>query len=258
MKTTLFGAPVFGPVNSRRLGVSLGINLLPTDGKLCSFNCLYCECGLNEERKPSSTALLSPELVKEEVEKRLQAMRSKGEPLNVITFAGNGEPTLHPDFKQIIDDTIALRNAYYPKVKIAVLTNAAHLSKPSVFEALKKVDNNILKLDTAIESTFRLLNAAAPSISLNELILHQSQFEKGAIIQTLFCKGETKGKAFDNTSQEEIEALLRAYKTIDPERIMVYSLSRNTPIETICKIEQEELENIAQKLRAHGLKVDVS
>lgn len=258
MGTSLFDAPVFGPVNSRRLGVSLGINLLPKDGKVCSFNCIYCECGLNEERHSVEKKLPSRALVKEKLEERLSMMRDNGDQLNVITFAGNGEPTLHPDFKSIVEDVIVLRNNYFPEVKISVLSNAAHLKKNGVFEALKMLDNNIQKLDSAVESTFRCINEPNIKVSVDEIVHNLSQFGKGVIIQTLFCKGQYKGIFFDNTKEEELQALIEAYKLIQPDDIMIYSLSRDTPINSVYKVEKEELEVIATRLRKIGFKVEVA
>lgn len=258
MGTFLFDAPVFGPVNSRRLGVSLGINLLPPDSKVCSFNCLYCECGLNEERHSDSNNLPSREFVYKKLEERLSQMQAKGDELNVITFAGNGEPTIHPDFNVIIDDTIVLRNRFFPEVKISVLSNAAHLGKESVFQALKKIDNNILKLDSAIESTFRIINNANNSLHIEKIISNLSKFGEGVIIQTLFCKGEYNGKVFDNTSEEELQALVEAYRLIKPDRIMIYSLSRDTPVNSIYKISKDKLETIAIFLRKNSFIVEVA
>ncbi len=258
MGTFLFDAPVFGPVNSRRLGVSLGINLLPADGKVCSFNCLYCECGLNEERQSASHTLPDRAQVKEKLEERLKLMRDNGESLNVITFAGNGEPTLHPDFKEIIEDTIALRNSYFPDVEVSVLSNSAHLDRQQVVEGLSMVDNNILKLDSALKSTFQLINNANSSVHFESIVPNMSRFDTPVIVQTLFCYGENQGEVFDNTSEEEIEALLTAYKQIQPERIMIYSLSRDTPVNTIYKVEKEKLEKIATKLRENGFNVEVA
>lgn len=258
MGTFLFDAPVFGPVNSRRLGVSLGINLLPADGKVCSFNCLYCECGLNEERRSVSKSLPERALVKQKLEDYLQQMKANNETLNVITFAGNGEPTLHADFSSIIDDTLALRDQYFPDVKISVLSNSAHLDRPGVFEGLSKVDNNILKLDSAIKRTFSLINNPVKSVIFENIVPNMAKFEGGLIIQTLFCFGEYRGEHFDNTTESEIEALIEAYTTIAPDKIMIYSLSRDTPVETIYRVEKEKLEQIATKLRENGFIVEVA
>lgn len=258
MGTSLFDAPIFGPVNSRRLGVSLGINLLPKDGKVCSFNCLYCECGLNEERRSQDNELPSRQLVKQKLGERLLQMKADGSDLNVITFAGNGEPTLHPDFLQIVNDTIVLRDEFFPDVKISVLSNSAHLFKPSVVSALKRIDNNILKLDSAVESTFRLINNPNTTVNLNDIIPNLCSFDRGVIIQTLFCYGTYNNEAFDNTTEEEVLALIEAYKQIQPDTVMIYSLSRDTPVQSINRVEKDKLEMIAVKLRESGFNVEVA
>jgi len=258
MGTFLFDAPVFGPVNSRRLGVSLGINLLPKDGKVCSFNCLYCECGLNEERRSVSKELPTREYVKEQLHERLKMMSAAGDELNVITFAGNGEPTLHPDFSGIIDDTIALRDEFFPDVKISVLANSVHLDRQGVVDGLSKVDNNILKLDSAIERTFYIISNANSAVKFDQIVPNMCKFDTDVIVQTLFCKGEYKGEAFDNTTDEEIDALIAAYKRIKPKTIMIYSLSRDTPVNSIYKVEKEKLELIAIKLRENGFTIEVA
>lgn len=258
MGTFLFDAPVFGPINSRRLGVSLGVNLLPPDGKVCSFDCLYCECGLNAERRSTSKSWSSPEEVRLALDLKLSTMKANDEPLNVITFAGNGEPTLHPHFLTIVNDTIVLKDLYFPNVQISVLSNAAHLDRSEVFEALTKVDNNILKLDSAIESTYQLINAGNSSVDFDGIVSNLSRFEGNVIIQTLFCKGQHQGASFDNTTETEILALIEAYKLIKPHKIMIYSLSRDTPIDTIHVVERQELDAIADRLRQAGFEIEVA
>ena len=146
MSTILYDQIVFGPIHSRRLGISLGMNLLPTDGKICSFDCLYCECGFNKDRK-TNHRMPTREEVREALKERLTRMQAEGIAPDVITFAGNGEPTLHPDFESIIADTIATRDSFFPKAKIAVLSNATQLHKESVVRALSRVEDNILKFD---------------------------------------------------------------------------------------------------------------
>ena len=258
MGTVLFDSPIFGPIKSRRLGISLGVNLLPATGKLCSFNCIYCECGLNEERNPMGGKIPSREQVKQKLEERLACMKNDNEHLDVITFAGNGEPTIHPDFSDIIDDVIAVKNKYYPSVKISVLTNAAHVDRKTVFEGLSKVDNNILKLDSAIESTFRIINNANSTVNFANIVPSISQFKSGAIVQTLFCRGSYNGVPFDNTTETEIAALLDAYKQIMPDKIMIYSISRDTPIQSIFAVERAELEQIAALLRENDFIVEIA
>ena len=258
MGTFLFENPVFGPIKSRRLGVSLGVNLLPDDGKVCSFNCLYCECGLNEDRKSISAQLPTLDQVIEALDQRLLTMRNNGDGLDVITFAGNGEPTIHPDFLPIIKQTLALRDKYYPEVKVSVLANSVHLDRPAVVQALKMIDNTILKLDSALNDTFQIINQPNRKMTVSDIIQYLINFEGSKIIQTLFCKGEYKGQVFDNTSDNEINALIEAYKRIAPDRIMIYSLSRDTPVHTIYKVDKEELELIALRLRAEGFNVEVA
>lgn len=258
MGTFLFETPVFGPIISRRLGVSLGVNLLPTDGKVCSFNCLYCECGLNEQRKSKRALMPTLDQVVEALEKRLLEMRDNNDSLDVITFAGNGEPTIHPDFLPIMERTIALRDAYFPEVKISVLANSVHLDRVGVVQALKKVDNAILKLDSAIEDTFQIINHPNGAVTVSDIIQYLVNFDGAKIMQTLFCYGSYKGKTFDNTTDNELSALVSAYKRIQPERIMIYSLSRDTPIDTIYQVEKDKLESIAHRLRDEGFIVEVA
>ena len=258
MGTFLFETPVFGPIKSRRLGVSLGINLLPNDGKVCSFNCLYCECGLNEERRSKGTKLPTVDEVAQALEKRLEAMRDAGESLDVITFAGNGEPTIHPDFLPIIKNTIALRDRFFPEVKVSVLANSVHLDRAPVLEALMMIDNTILKLDSAIDSTLQIINQPNAGILAEDIIQYLVNFEGAKIIQTLFCYGEYKGQSFNNTTEQELSALVSAYSKIRPEKIMIYSLSRDTPVDTIYKVEKNDLECVANRIREAGFNVEVA
>lgn len=245
----LFGSTVFGPIHSRRLGVSLGINLSPNDGKVCSFDCLYCEAGYNAQG-PGTTGLPSRESVKTQLKTKLSKMKEDGQNLDVITFSGNGEPTLHPDFPGIIDDTISLRNEFFPEAKVSVLTNSTRIFTPEVVEALLKVDNNILKLDSAIESTMQLVDRPKiPSFTTNNVIEALKQFKGSGIIQTMILRGEHDGKKIDNTTSEELDSLVEAYKQIQPRQIMIYSLDRSTPEERLVKVPKEELENIGAHIQ---------
>lgn len=254
----LFNSTIFGPIHSRRLGTSLGINLSPNDGKVCSFDCVYCEAGYNSQGK-GTTGFPSREKVKEQLEAKLREMKSKGENLDVITFSGNGEPTLHPDFPEILDDVISLRNEYYPNAKVSVLTNSTKIFTPKVAEALRKADNNILKLDSAIEKTMQLIDApSSPSFTVKKVVEGLKQFGDSGIIQTMILRGEHNGKKIDNTTDEEIEALIKAYKEINPREIMIYSLDRSTPEEKLIKVEKPELEEIGRRIEKEtGIKVRV-
>lgn len=255
--TLLFHQIIFGPIKSRRLGVSLGINLLPTDGKVCTFDCIYCECGYNEQG--IGTSLPKREQVRRELNIKLRAMLEAGEAPDVITFAGNGEPTLHPEFPGIVEDTIELRDLYFPNAKISVLSNSTTARKPAVFEALKKVENNIMKLDSAIESTVKLVDRPTQqSFSIKGLIEDLKKFEGELIIQTMFLRGIHKGQQVDNTTEEEVSAWIKAVKEIKPKQVMVYSLDRDTPEKSLHKVSAKEMEHIADRLRAEGFSVVVS
>lgn len=258
MVTILFHSTIFGPIHSRRLGSSLGVNLSPNDGKVCSFDCVYCEAGYNSQGA-GTTGLPRREDVSRELDAKLKSMIEAGEHLDVITFSGNGEPTLHPQFAEIIDDTIALRDKYFPQVKISVLCNSTRLGDESVVAALRKVDNNILKLDSAITSTMRLIDQpASPSFTSEGVIEQIAQFSGQCVVQTMFLRGEHDGKIIDNTTIEEVEALIRAYKRISPRQVMIYSIDRKTPEQRLEKVLRDELEAIAERIRKEGIEVTVS
>ena len=258
MVTILFHSTIFGPIHSRRLGSSLGVNLSPNDGKVCSFDCVYCEAGYNSQGA-GTTGLPLREDVSRELEMKLKSMIEAGEHLDVITFSGNGEPTLHPQFAEIIDDTIALRDKYFPQVKISVLCNSTRLGDEPVVAALRKVDNNILKLDSAITSTMRLIDQpASPSFTSEGVIEQIAQFSGQCVVQTMFLRGEHDGKNIDNTTIEEVEALIKAYKRISPRQVMIYSIDRKTPELQLEKVTREELEAIASQMSREGINVTVS
>lgn len=257
-QTVLFHSTIFGPIHSRRLGVSLGVNLMPNDGKVCSFDCLYCEAGFNSQGK-GTTGLPSREKTASDLEKKLKAMKEAGERLDVITFSGNGEPTLHPEFPGIIDDTLAIRDRYFPEAKVSVLSNSTRIFDPEVAAALRKVDNNILKLDSAVEDTMRLIDRpTSPSFTVEKVVEGLKQFEGQAIIQTMMLRGKHDGKPVDNTTPEEVEALLKAYRAIRPREVMLYSLDRSTPEENLVKVEKPELEKVADLIRAEDIEVQVN
>ena len=258
MSTFLFDKIIFGPIKSRRLGVSLGVNLLPVDTKVCSFDCIYCECGWTPRKREHKAELPGRATVASKLEAQLQQMDKNGELPDVITFAGNGEPTLHPNFAGIIDDTIRLRNQYAPQCRVAVLSNSTMIHRETVFEALLKVDDNILKLDSAIPETVELLDCPAGHFKLDQVIEDLSRFGKSAIIQTLFVKGLHKGQTIDNTTPTELEAWLAALRKIKPGQVMIYSIDRDTPAQGLVKITPEELNRIGGLVREAGLEVRVS
>ncbi len=258
MQRVLFHETIFGPVKSRRLGVSLGVNLMPNDGKICSFDCLYCEAGFNAQG-PGKDGIPTRDAVKKGLKRKLEAMSQAGEPLDVITFSGNGEPTVHPHFADVVHDVIRLRDIYYPEAKVSVLTNSTMAGRPAVAAALKLVDNNIVKLDSAIAHTFLALNRpVSPNVIPEGIITDLRQFAGQCIVQTMMVRGEYEGKTIDNTTAEEVAALIEAYKEIRPRRVMLYSIDRKTPAEHLVKVGAPELETIAQRIRAAGFEVQVN
>lgn len=257
MSTTIYPSPIFGPVKSRRLGISLGINLLPDDGKVCTFDCIYCECGLNATRRTKSP-LPTRRKVAAALEKKLQEMKEYGELPDVLTFAGNGEPTIHPHFGEIIDDTIALRDRLCPNAKVSVLTNATLITRDTVFEALKKVDNNILKLDTIDREYISIVDRPTGRYDLEAIIGRMKAFEGKAVIQTMFLKGEVDGRNVDNTGDSYVMPWIAAVKEIAPREVMIYTIDRETPISTLQKATREELDRIVALLADEGIKATAS
>lgn len=255
--TILYPSPIFGPVHSRRLGVSLGINLMPEDGKLCSFDCLYCECGLNTQRPhlPRPTR----EEVRSALERVLVTRNEKGEPLDVLTFAGNGEPTLHPDFPGIISDTISLRDRYFPEAKVSVLSNATAAHRPAVREALMRVDNNIQKLDTVDMDYIRLVDCPAPGYDVEKVVEALCAFNGHVIIQTMFMAGRlADGTSVDNTSERFLQPWIAALHRIKPAQVMIYTIDRETPTAGLEKASRETLDAIGERLKGEGFCVSVS
>lgn len=257
MSTVIYPSPIFGPVKSRRLGISLGINLLPSDGKVCTFDCIYCECGFNAERK-TKKALPKREEVAKALEEKLVEMSSNGELPDVLTFAGNGEPTVHPQFGEIINDTIALRDKYCPSAKVSVLTNATLIARPAVFEALKKVDNNILKLDTVCTDYISRVDRPTSSYDLTSITEQMKAFDGKAIIQTMFLKGTVDGMNFDNTGDNYVKPWVKAVKEIAPREVMIYTIDRETPMKGLEKATREELDRIVALLVEEGIKATAS
>ncbi len=255
--TSLFSDIIFGPVRSRRLGLSLGVNLLPLDSKLCNFDCIYCECGWNAERRGSGRFNRKDDVVAA-LEKKLREMVSQGEIPDVITFAGNGEPTLHTDFEQIIEATIKLRNEIVPTAKVSVLSNATNIGKSSVRAALMRVDNNILKLDSASTAVAKAINHPQGDYSIENVVENMMLFSGNLIVQSMFLRGECDGQRIDNTAKAEVEAWLRLIEKISPRSVMVYSIDRDTPCQTLQKVGKEELNAIAEKVRALGIACSVA
>lgn len=260
MQTVLFTSTIFGPIHSRRLGVSLGINLMPRDGKICSFDCLYCEAGFNAQG-PGKAGLPTRDEVARLLEEKLRELKKYGPAPDVLTFSGNGEPTLHPDFPEIINDTLALRDTYFPHAKVSVLTNSTRIFSPEVADALRKVDNNILKLDSALEGTMRRIDRPTnPTFTVEKVAKALEQFRGTGIIQTMMLRGkDLGGNSIDNTTEEEVASLIDAYRCIAPREIMIYSIDRKTPDTELEKVPLEELKAIGERIsRETGIPVQVN
>ena len=258
MSTVIYPSPIFGPIKSRRLGVSLGINLLPGDGKVCTFDCIYCECGLNAQRRPQSK-LPTRQQVADALEQKLQQMQAEGIAPDVLTFAGNGEPTAHPDFAQIIDDTLALRDRYFAEAKVSVLTNGTRIGNDDVFEALKRVDNNIVKLDTVDMDYITRIDRPVGRYNLEEIIARMKAFEGRCVIQTLFMRGvDGEGVSVDNTTPQYVNPWLEAVTHIAPREVMIYTIDRETPIQGLQKASPDILDSIVAQLKERGIKASAS
>ena len=250
----LFDSIVYGPIHSRRLGVSLGMNLMPTTAKLCTFDCVYCECGWNQA--VSHPTLPTREEVREALARQLTSMNDS---LDVITFSGNGEPTLHPDFLGIIQDTCALRDMYCPTAKISVLSNSTQLGRSEIVEALLLCDNRILKLDSAIDATMRLIDQPVnPQLTVEQICQWLSYFEGDFTLQTCFLRGEYEGQVIDNTTPAELAAWYAVIERLRPKQVMIYVIDRATPLQTLSKVSAVEMEAIAAPLRDKGIAVIVS
>ena len=252
MSTIIYPSPIFGPVHSRRLGISLGINLLPADGKVCSFDCIYCECGFNEDHRPS-LPLPTREEVAEKLEQKLQAMVEEQQLPDVLTFAGNGEPTCHPHFAEIIADTIRLRNQYCPKAKVSVLSNSTMIHRQAVHNALMLVDNNILKLDTVDPIYINKVDHPNGTYDVNTIIERMKAFNGHLIIQTMFMRGECNGESIDNTGEAYVAPWLEAVKDIKPQQVMIYTIDRETPTQGLLKATHEQLDQIRDRVIAAGI-----
>lgn len=247
MATFLFDNIIFGPVKSRRLGNSLGINLLPVNAKFCTFNCVYCECGWNSKGIKIELPRLGD--IVPVMEKYFSENK---QPLDVITFAGNGEPTINPDFPEIVAETVRLRNKYLPNVKVSVLTNASNLGNEKVVAALKMIDEPILKVDTFIQSDFELINKPVSGLSIATIVDNIARNFEHPIIQTMFMRGNIDGTFFDNTTDESLGVYLETLKRLNPSQVMVYSIARETPLSGLQKVAPDELEKIGAKIRSLG------
>ena len=258
MSTIIYPSPIFGPVHSRRLGISLGINLLPADGKVCSFDCIYCECGFNKDYRPTQPLPTLPQ-VSQALEAKLRQMQAEGQLPDVLTFAGNGEPTCHPHFPEIISEALRLRDLYCPHAKVTVLSNATMIHHQKVRDALMLVDNNILKLDTVSPDYISKVDRPVGAYDVRSVIEHMKAFQGHLIIQTMFMRGEADNKvSVDNTGEEYVAPWLDAVREIAPQMVMVYTIDRETPAHGLLKATPEQLDAIRDRVIALGIPCSAS
>lgn len=243
---------VFGPIKSRRLGTSLGINLLPTKGKFCNFDCIYCECGWNRDGR-DDTRLPSAAEVRRALEDKLAELLLDGTRLDSITFSGDGEGTLNPEFPRIIDDTIRLRDAYCPEARISVLSNATRVHIPEVFEALQKVDNPIMKIDAPSNELIARINKPAPGYDLARVIDGLRRFNGNFILQTMFLRSSD----YDSSEPAAVAAWIDIVRDLRPREVMVYTIDRETPQEGLQKFSVEEMRNLVKPLIDEGFSVQI-
>lgn len=256
MSTILWNGIIFGPIHSRRLGTSLGVNLMPSTGKVCNFDCIYCECGWNKDGH-TSEQLPSYKSVCDEMETKLMEMHSNEVKIDTITFSGNGEPTLHPDFPGIIDFTLKLRDKLYPDAKVSVLSNATNIHIVRIREALLKVDNPILKIDSGDDRLISLINRPHKNYSKNQVIDNLKKFKGRFILQTMFLKGNVDGHNIDSTDPLMVRTWLEMVIDLNPREVMVYTIDRETPAKGLNKVTVDEMEKIVEPLRHKGIPVQV-
>lgn len=243
---------VFGPIISRRLGSSLGVNILPSKGKLCNFDCVYCECGWNKDgvadrRFPTYEEILSA------FEEKMSSLSAEGTRVDSITFSGNGEPTMHPDFPKIVDAVLECRDRFFPHAKVSVLSNAFLVARPSVAEALKRVDNPILKIDASSDELVRLINKPVGSYHLDDIVHALRGFEGNFILQTMFLRSPD----FDTATEEALQKWMDIVRDLRPREIMVYTIDRETPDKSLGKYTVEEMTAFVQPLLDEGYKIQI-
>lgn len=243
---------VFGPIRSRRLGSSLGINLLPENGKLCNFDCIYCECGWNRDGRDDKRIPTAEDL-RNALEAKLSECKAEGTAIDSITFSGDGEPTINPEFAQIIDITLGLRDKYYPQAKVSVLTNATRIFRDSVFEALKKVDNPILKLDAPTTELAKLINQPEGDYRVPQVIEDMKKFNGDFVLQTMFLKSDD----FDSSSPESLNAWMDIVRELHPREIMVYTIDRETPKKGLVKFTPEKMRELIKPLTDEGFNIQI-
>ena len=254
----LFENTIVGPIHSRRLGQSLGVNLLPLRHKHCSYDCVYCECGWKSESEHAAKQFAQPDEIAQLLEQRLQQLSAEEAHIDSFTFAGNGEPTMYPHFAEVASEVVRLRNRYYPEAVTTLLTNATQLVRPEIFAAVQQLDNPVLKLDAGTERMCHLINRGNElGCTWQQLIDNLTRFGSKGIIQTLLFEGQHAGERISNIEESEFAAYVKLVKNIRPRYVMLYSLDRATPEKALRKLSVEELQHYADKLQREGIETKV-
>ncbi len=256
MATFLFEEAVFGPIKSRRLGNSIGINLLSTTEKICNYDCIYCECGWTNKTHRKEK-FVQTDVLFQELEGRLRELKQNKKEVNYITYAGNGEPTLHPNFLLITKIIFALRNQYFPNSKIALLSNGSTLNKKDTLTSFEFIDDCILKIDAGSQELYQLINCANVNLQLDDLCTKMETINEKIIVQTMFLKGSHNQVDFDNTIEPEIGKWMSRIAKIKPRYVQLYSIARDTPAKNLKAISKDKLKNIAISLAEIGIHAEV-
>lgn len=243
---------VFGPIFSRRLGSSLGVNLLPSKGKLCNFDCIYCECGWNKDGAGDRNFPLLAD-IESALETKMSALAAEGGKVDSITFSGNGEPTMHPDFPEVIDITLRLRDRFFPKAKVSVLSNATLIGRKAVADALMRVDNPILKLDASTDGLVRKINKPVGTYRLDEVVGNMKLFEGRFVLQTMFLKSPD----FNTAEPEALARWMDIVREVRPREIMVYTIDRETPDKNLEKYTVDEMRELVRPLIEEGYDIQI-
>lgn len=243
---------VFGPIFSRRLGSSLGVNLLPSKGKLCNFDCVYCECGWNKDGAGDRTF---PSLtdIESALETKMSALAAEGGKVDSITFSGNGEPTMHPDFPEVIDITLRLRDRFFPDAKVSVLSNATLIGRKAVADALMRVDNPILKLDASTDELVRKINKPVGTYRLDEVVGNMKLFKGRFVLQTMFLKSPD----FNTAEADALVRWMDIVREVGPREIMVYTIDRETPDKSLEKYTVDEMRELVRPLIEEGYDIQI-
>lgn len=243
---------VFGPIFSRRLGSSLGVNLLPSKGKLCNFDCVYCECGWNKDGR-GDHRFPTLEEIEQALHEKISKAAAEGVDIDSITFSGNGEPTMHPDFPQVIDVTLRLRDEFFPNAKVSVLSNATMIGRKPVADALMKVDNPILKIDASSDELIQKINKPVGAYRLADVVEALKGFDGQFVLQTMFLRSPE----FDTASPKALAAWMDIVRELKPREIMVYTIDRETPDKSLTKYTVEEMGEMVKPLIEEGYKIQI-